>query len=40
MIGDKSTGIINIKSNKINACTQPHESTWFVLKMKLYKGQI
>ena len=32
MIGDESTGVINIKSNKINACTQPHASTWFVLK--------
>ena len=27
MIGDKSTGIINIKSEKIIACTQPLEST-------------
>ena len=39
MIGDKSTGIINIKSDKTNACTQRHESTWFVLKMKVYKEQ-
>ena len=39
MIGYKSTGIINIKSDKIIACTQPYESTWFVLKMKIYKGQ-
>ena len=39
MIGDKSTGINDIKSDKINTCTQPHESTLFVLKMKIYKGQ-
>ena len=39
MIGDKSTGIINIKSNKTNACTQPHRCKLFVLKMKIYKGQ-
>ena len=37
MIGDNPTGIIIIiiKSDKINACIQPHESACFVLKMKL-----
>ena len=40
MIGDKLVGIIIIKSNKINDCTQPHKNTWFVRKMKLYKGQL
>ena len=40
MIGYKLTGIIDIKSDKIIAYTQPHESIWFVLKMKLYIGQI
>ena len=39
MIGNKSTSVINIKFDKIIAYTRPHESTWFVLKMKLYKGQ-
>ena len=39
MIGYKSTGISHIKSDKIIACTQSHESTWFVLEMKVYKGQ-
>ena len=39
MIGYKSTGIIDNKSDKIIDCTQPHESTSFALEMKIYKGQ-
>ena len=39
VIGYKSTGIIHIKSDKIIAYTQSHESTSCVLEMKIYKGQ-
>ena len=39
MIGYKSTGISDNKSDKMIDCIQPHESTWFALEMKIYKGQ-